>query len=162
MIRQNHNAWDEYACEQSAVRRRELYEQADVSGREALDFILDAITAGTAFTKDEARRSRLTSARRERAQASLRTHYAPSVEANLLYRRGPDAECTALVAVAVLKLSSKTGRAFALQAQGYADHEIGTRVGLSAAAVRQRLSRFQRQAAQAKIAEHAEVGERRP
>jgi len=105
---------------------------------------LDAITAGNAFTQDEARRSRLTSARRERAQASLRTHYAPSVEADLLYRRGPDAECTALVALAVLRLPNETGRAFALQAQGYADHEIGIRVGLSAAAVRQRLSRFQR------------------
>jgi len=147
MLRQEHNAWDDYAREQSAIRRRELYEQTDVSGREALDFMLDAIATGTAFTRNEVRRSRLTSARRERAQASLRTRYAPSIEADLLYRRGPDAEFTALVAVAVLRLPDETGRAFALQAQGYADREIGIRVGLSATTVRQRLSRLRRRLA---------------
>ena len=93
------------AREQQAVRRRELHEQTDVSGRQALDFILDAIAAGTAFTSDEARRSRLSSARRERAQASLRTRYAPSVEADLLYRRGPDAEVTTLLSMTNLQTS---------------------------------------------------------
>lgn len=147
MTRQDYGAWDEYAREQRAIRRRELHEQTDVSGREALDFMLDAIAVGTAFTRDEALRSRLTSARRERAHASLRTRYAPGIEADLLYRRGPDAEVTTLLAAAVLKLPDETTGAFALQAQGYADHEIGVRVGLSAAAVRQRLSRFGRKLA---------------
>ena len=147
MTRQSHSAWDEYAREQKALRRRELHEQTDVSGRETLDFILDAIAAGTTFTRDEARCRRLTAARRERAQASLRTRYAPSVESDLLYRCGPDAETAALLATAMLRFPNDAARAFALQLQGYVDHEIGAHIGLSAAAVRQRLSRLARRLA---------------
>lgn len=114
MVRQDHDAWDKYAREQKAVRRRELHEQTDVSGRETLDFILGAIAAGTPFTPDEARRSRLSSARRERAQASLRTRHAPSIETDLLYQRGPDAEVTTLLFLTLLRLPEKTAQALAL------------------------------------------------
>jgi len=144
MARPNSDAWDEYAREQRAVRRRELHEQSDVSGREALDFMLNAIAAGKAFTPDEARRSRLSSARRERAQEALRTQYAPSIDAELLYRRGPDPEVTALLATTILRLPEKSAQVLVLQAQGYRDHEVAIRVSISAAAVRKRLSRIGR------------------
>jgi predicted transcriptional regulator len=44
----------------------------------------------------------------------------------------------------MLSFPDKTADALVLQAQGYRDHEVGKRVGLSAAAVRQRLSRVGR------------------
>ena len=144
MTEQDHCAWDDYAREQGAIRRRELHEQTDVSGREAIDLMLDAIAGGNTCSRGDARRSRLTAARRERAQASLRRRYAPSMEADLIYRRGPDAEVTALLTMVAMRLPAEVARILALQAQGYADYEIGVRVGLSATAVRQRLSRLGR------------------
>jgi hypothetical protein len=147
MTEQDHCAWDDYAREQGAIRRRELHEQTDVSGREAIDLMLDAIVRGNTCGRDDARRGRLTAERRERAHASLRRRYAPCIEADLLYRQGPDAEVAALLAMVVVKLPDEAARLLALQAQGYADHEVGFCMGLSAAAVRQRLSRLGRRLA---------------
>jgi DNA-binding NarL/FixJ family response regulator len=147
MMEQDSCAWDDYAREQRAIRRRELREQTDVSGREAIDLILDAIAMGDTCSWDDARRSRLTAARHERAQVSLRKQYAPGIEADLLYRRGPDAEISALLSMVMTVLPDEASRVLTLQSQGYADHEIGVRVGISAAAVRQRLSRLGRKLA---------------
>lgn len=139
--------WAEYECEQAKVRRRELHELSDVSGADALDLIVQAIAAGKAVTRDDIRRRRLSSARRERAQCALRSLHAAAHECDLLYRSGPSAEAAALLSHDVILLPEPLAKVIALDAEGRSDREIARALGITATAARKRLSRAARRLA---------------
>lgn len=139
--------WAEYAREQKAARKRELYELCDASGDEALDFIIDAISAKRSFTNEDVRRRRLSSARRERSQGALRERHAAACESDLQYRQRPNAELVALLASEVAFLSSYMASVVILNAQGHSDREIGAVLSISSDTIRQALSRARRRLA---------------
>ena len=142
-----HGPWADYAREQKAVRKRELHELTDVSGDEALDFIIDAIANGNSFNVADARRSRFTASRRERSQQSIRVRDAAAYESDLVYRSGKSPETGALLSLFFDRLPGGVTTIMLLDAQGYTDQEAGSRVGVSAATVRQRISRATRRLA---------------
>jgi hypothetical protein len=144
MVDQIYGAWDEYAHEQREARARELHNPGDLSGEAALDFIVNAIEAGQAFTREDVVRSRQTAARRERARLALIGRFGPSIESELRFCVAHDPETASIIAEMVTLQAPTLSKIILLDAQGFTSPEISVRVCMSPEAVRKRMSRFEK------------------